>query len=78
MMTGGAKSVRAVVTHGVLSGQAREKIQASALEELVCTDSIPFEQGCCTKLHVESLAQSIAHTIRAIQSHTSVSETNIR
>ena len=78
MRDGGAKSVRAVVTHGVLSGQARERIQASPLEELVCTDSIPFEPGCCSKIHVESLAASIAQTIRAIQNHTSVSETNVR
>lgn len=78
LMAGGAKTVRAVVTHGVLSGQARQKIQDSPLEELICTDSLPLEAGCCTKLHIESLAGSIAQTIRAIQNHTSVSETNIR
>jgi len=78
MRDGGAKSVRAVVTHGVLSGNACEKIENSALEELVCTDSIPVDPNCCSKLHIESLASSIAHTIRAIQCHTSVSETNIR
>ena len=75
---GGAKSVRAVVTHGVLSGNACERIEQSALEELVCTDSIPVDPACCSKLHIESLATPIAQTIRAIQNHTSVSETNIR
>ena len=75
---GGAKSVRAVVTHGVLSGNACERIEQSALEELVCTDSIPVDPACCSKLHIESLAPPIAQTIRAIQNHTSVSETNIR
>lgn len=78
MRDGGAKSVRAVVTHGVLSGNAREKIENSALEELVCTDSIPVDPKGCTKLHIESLARPIADTIRAIQNHTSVSEANIR
>ena len=78
MKEGGAKSVRAVVTHGVLSGIARERIEESALEELICTDSLPVEAGCCTKLHLESLAAPIANTIRAIQNHTSISETNIR
>ena len=78
MRDGGAKSVRAVVTHGVLSGNACEKIENSVLEELVCTDSIPVDPNCCSKLHIESLAVSIAHTIRAIQCHKSVSETNIR
>ena len=78
MKEGGAKSVRAVVTHGVLSGNARQRIEESALEELICTDSLPIDPACCSKLHLESLAVSIAHTIRAIQNHTSVSEANIR
>ena len=77
-MENGAKSVRAVVTHGVLSGPACQRIEDSPLEELVCTDSLPLDAARCSKLHVESLAQSIAQTIRAIQNHTSVSETNVR
>ena len=72
----GAKSVRAVVTHGVLSGNACERIEESVLEELICTDSLPIDPQCCSKLHIESLAGSIANTIRAIQNHTSVSEKN--
>ena len=78
MMAGGAKSVRAVVTHAVLSGNACQRVEESVLEELVCTDSLPFDPARCSKIHVESLALSIAQTIRAIQNHTSVSETNIR
>ncbi|MBO7458337.1 MAG: ribose-phosphate pyrophosphokinase [Paludibacteraceae bacterium] len=78
MSAAGAKSVRAVVTHGVLSGEACKHIEESALEELVCTDSLPIDPKCCSKLHIESLAIPIAQTIRAIQNHTSVSETNVR
>jgi len=78
MHEGGAKSVRAVVTHGVLSGNACEKIENSVLEEIVCTDSLPIDPACCSKIHIESLAIPIAWTIRAIQSHTSISEMNIR
>ena len=78
MKEGGAKTVRAVVTHGVLSGNAIENIEASALEELVCTDSLPLDPARCSKLHIESLAGAIAKTIRAIQTHTSVSEINER
>ena len=78
MRDGGAKSVRAVVTHGVLSGPACERINESVLEELVCTDSLPLDTARCSKLHIESLAVPIAQTIRAIQCHTSVSETNVR
>ena len=77
MTSAGAKSVRAVVTHGVLSGNAMENIENSTLEELVCTDSIPKDVHC-SKIHVESLAGPIAQTIRAIQSHTSVSEMNVK
>jgi ribose-phosphate pyrophosphokinase len=76
MKEGGAKSVRAVVTHAVLSGSACQRIEESALEELVCTDSIPVDPARCSKLHIESLAKSIAATILAIQNHTSVSEAN--
>jgi ribose-phosphate pyrophosphokinase len=76
MKEAGAKSVRAIVTHGVLSGNACEKIENSSIEEFVCTDSIPIDPQCCSKLHMESLAAPIAHTIRAIQMHTSVSEAN--
>ena len=78
MRDGGAKSVRAVVTHGLLSGNACQRIEESALEELVCTDSLPVDPSCCSKLHIETLASSIAQTIRAIQNHTSVSEANKR
>ena len=78
MRDGGAKSVRAVVSHGVLSGHAVENIEASTLEELVCTDSLPIDTSRCSKLHIVTLAGSIAQTIRAIQNHTSVSETNLR
>ncbi len=77
-MAGGAKSVRAVVTHGVLSGNACQRIEESALEQLICTDSLPIDPACCSKLHLETLALSIAQTISAIQNHTSVSEKNER
>ena len=45
MMENGAKSVRAICTHPVLSGQAYERIQASMLTEIIVTDSIPLKEG---------------------------------
>ena len=78
MIDGGAKSVRAVVSHGVLSGPACERVNESVLEELVCTDSLPIDLQKFPKIHIESLAGPIAQTIRAIQCHTSVSETNVK
>ncbi|MGM9836914.1 MAG: ribose-phosphate pyrophosphokinase [Paludibacteraceae bacterium] len=77
MKKAGAKSVRAVVSHGVMSGSACERIEQSELEELVFTDSLSFDQARCSKVHIVSLATPIALTIKAIQSHTSVSELNI-
>lgn len=76
MKEAGATSVRAVVSHGVMSGKACERVMNSALEELVFTDSLPFDTAQCPKVHVLSVARSFADTIRAIQEHRSISEIN--
>ena len=76
MKEAGATSVRAVVSHGVMSGKACERVMNSALEELVFTDSLPFDTAQCQKVHVLSVARSFADTIRAIQEHRSISEIN--
>ena len=78
MKEAGAKSVRAVVTHGVMSGDACQRIMESELEELVFTDTIPFDTTRCPKVKIVSVAESIAQTITAIQEHHSISEINIR
>ncbi len=72
----GALSVRAVVSHGVMSGNASEKVMNSALKELVFTDSLPFDVAKCPKVRILSVARSFADTIRAIQEHRSISEIN--
>lgn len=72
----GALSVRAVVSHGVMSGNASEKVMNSALQELVFTDSLPFDTANCPKVRILSVARSFADTIRAIQEHRSISEIN--
>ncbi len=72
----GALSVRAVVSHGIMSGNASERVTNSALEELVFTDSLPFDTKKCPKVHILSVAKSFADTIRAIQEHRSISEIN--
>ena len=77
MKDNGAASVRAVVAHGIMSGNACKNIEDSALEELVFTDTLPFDMQRCSKVHIVSLAQPIAKTILAIQEHRSVSEQNI-
>lgn len=77
MINAGAKSVRALVSHGLMSGPACERVANSALEELIYTDSIPFNMERCHKVKIVSLAKPIAQTILAIQQHRSVSELNI-
>ncbi|MCQ2311102.1 MAG: ribose-phosphate pyrophosphokinase [Paludibacteraceae bacterium] len=78
MKENGARSVRAVVAHGIMSGDAVNKVMGSALDELVFTDTIPFDTACCAKVKVVSIAQPIAQTILAIQNHGSVSQLNLQ
>ena len=78
MKEGGAKSVRAVVSHGVMSGEACQRIMDSDLEELIFTDSIPFDSSRCPKVKIVSVCQAFADTIQAIQEHKSISEINVR
>ncbi|QSS96207.1 ribose-phosphate pyrophosphokinase [Psychroflexus salarius] len=72
MMERGAKSVRAVCTHPVLSGNAYEKIEKSALEELIVTDSIPLKQES-KKIKVVSCAKLFAEVMQAVHNNKSIS-----
>lgn len=69
----GANSVRAVCTHGVLSGKAYENIEASDLEELVISDTIQPKQQS-DKINVLSVSELFAKGIRRVHSHESISE----
>ncbi|MCB0489760.1 MAG: ribose-phosphate pyrophosphokinase [Cyclobacteriaceae bacterium] len=73
----GAKSVRAVCTHPVLSGKAYENIDNSVLEELVVTDTIPLKQKS-KKIKVISVSDLFAKAIRKIHDNESVSSLFIR
>lgn len=68
----GAKSVRAICTHPVLSGPAYERIENSELEELIVTDSIPLKQES-SKIKVLSVAGLFSDVIKMISSHESIS-----
>ncbi len=68
----GATSVRAVVTHPVLSGKAYENIENSVLEELVVTDTLPL-RGNSSKIKVLTVADLFAKAIRKIHDHESIS-----
>ncbi len=69
----GAKSVRALCTHPVLSGQAYENIQNSALSELIVCDTIPLRQPMPDKIKVLPSAKLFARAIRNTHEHRSIS-----
>ena len=72
MMERGAKSVRAICTHAILSGSAYERLENSKLEELIVTDSIPLKQES-KKLRVLSCADLFAHVMRSVHENKSIS-----
>ncbi|HEY9048399.1 MAG TPA: ribose-phosphate pyrophosphokinase [Ohtaekwangia sp.] len=73
----GAKSVRAVCTHGVLSGKAYENIDNSVLEELVVSDTIPLKKDS-PKIKVLSVSTLFAKAIRKIHDNESISSLFIK
>ena len=75
LLEAGAKSVTACATHAVLSGPAVERINASPLEELVVTNSIPHvaQSEECPKLRTLSVAPLLARAIQSIHDGGSIS-----
>jgi ribose-phosphate pyrophosphokinase len=68
----GARSIRALATHPILSGNAVERIENSALVELVVSDSVPFKIKS-DKIKVLSIAPIFARTIQAVNLNQSIS-----
>jgi ribose-phosphate pyrophosphokinase len=73
MKASGAKSVRACASHCVMSGPASERVQESALEEIIFTDSIPYTQRCA-KVKQLSVADMFAEAIRRVIDNKSISD----
>lgn len=69
----GANSVRAIASHCVMSGPASERIQDSAIEEMVFTDSIPYSNRCA-KVKQLTVADMFAETIRRVENNESISD----
>lgn len=72
MMERGALSVRAICTHAILSGSAYEKIEQSALTELIVTDSIPLKKQS-DKVRVLSCDELFASVMHNVHSNESIS-----
>lgn len=74
IMEKGAKSVRAIATHGVLSGKAYENLESSVLSEVLVSDSISSKPS--DRLKVISCDKLIAKAIWGLASKKSINEIN--
>jgi ribose-phosphate pyrophosphokinase len=73
MMEEGARSVRVVCTHAVLSGPAYERIEKSAIVEVVVTDTIPL-RGHSDKIKVLTIADLFADVIHKVYKYKSITK----
>ena len=73
IMAKGAKSVRAIATHPVLSGDAYERLENSPLVEIAVTDSIPLKNTSVSKIKVLSCAPLFADVMHMVHSRKSIS-----
>ena len=71
MVERGAKSVRAICTHALLSGNAFERIEKSKLTELIVTDTIPQKKKS-NKIKVLSCANLFADVMRSVNNNQSI------
>ena len=72
MLEAGAKSVRAIASHCVMSDPASFRVQESGLSEMVFTDSIPYSKKCA-KVKQLSIADMFAETIKRVVNNESIS-----
>ena len=72
MIENGARSVRAIASHCIMSNPADERIEASPIEEMLFTDSIPYH-GNCKKVKQIAVAKMFAETIRRVMDNESIS-----
>lgn len=72
MMENGAKSVRALASHAIMSDPATQRVNDSALTEMIFTNSIPYTKDC-PKCTIISVARLFADTIRRVHSNQSIS-----
>ena len=72
MMAEGAKSVRAIASHAVMSDPASARVDQSALSEIIFTDSIPYSKKCA-KVKVLSVADMFAESILRVCNNESIS-----
>jgi len=69
----GARSVIACATHPVFSGNACERIMESPIDEVIVTNTIPFDAARCAKVKVLDVSRILGEAIRRIHNNESVS-----
>lgn len=74
MRENGARTVRALASHAIMSDPASERVMNSELDEMIFTDSIPYDTAKCPKVTIVSIAKMIADTIIRVQSNLSISD----
>ena len=72
MIEKGAKSVRALASHAIMSDPASERVEKCGLTEMIFTNSIPFNKDC-KKATIISVAKLIADTICKVHNNESIS-----
>lgn len=72
MMAAGAKSVRAVASHAIMSDPATQRVDESGLTEMIFTNSIPYSKAS-KKVTIISVARMFADTIRRVHTNESIS-----
>lgn len=76
LMSKGAKSVRCIATHGILSGKAFENLENSVMDEVIVSDTIKVVNSS-PKLKQISCAGLIAKSIWSLSQHKSIHEINV-
>ena len=74
MKDNGARSVRAYISHAVMSDPATERVMDSGLDELVISDSIPYDTDRCPKVRVLSVDKMFAHAIKHVNIKKSIND----
>ena len=72
MLAEGAKSVRALASHAIMSDPATERIEKCGLTEIIFSNSVPLRREC-KKATVISVAKMFADTIRRVHNNESIS-----
>lgn len=75
LLAEGAKEVIAIVTHGIFSGNAIERLNGSSLKKIICTNSMPLSQQVqdCSILEILDISPILAEAIRRLHNGESIS-----